>query len=406
MSKLDRFSNILRKIVLLVIFANIIFRYKNTPKFMVIYLTIFICLVINDKLRYRSFLGDTEKRYLISLAVSTVGSVVLCYLAHGYTQVYIIIIMYELIVFTDCKISKFLSVLQMTALFWYFIRDVITENILKIFSISFWQENGVDLSMILLSFSFYILLLYFIKFQVTEKRKFKNINNELNESYKKLQEYSAEIEKLIVSKERNRVAQEIHDSIGHSLTALIMHLDLVEKMLDKDIQKSREIIIRTQDLARNSMKEVRKAVYALKEEPVSNGLMSSLNELKCNLIISEGIKIDYDVDDDVETLSPGLKDVLFKTIKESFTNGIKHGKATKFKVKIYCQDNFLRLEIKDNGKGCSKINEGKGLQGIKNRVIVLNGNVEYLSKEEEGFIISVTIPIKEQEYEKNKVNTC
>ncbi|MGF7060479.1 sensor histidine kinase [Brassicibacter mesophilus] len=406
MSKLDRFSFVLRKIVLFVIFTNIIFRYKDVPKFMAVYLTIFICLIVNDNLRLRSFLGDTEERYIISLTISTIGSIVLCYLAHGYAQVYITIIMYELVVFTDYKVSKLLIKLQITALFWYIMRDVFNESILEIFNISFWQENGVDLSMILISFSFYILLLYFIKFQTTEKRKFQSINNELNESYKKLQEYSAEIEKLIVSKERNRVAQEIHDSIGHSLTALIMHLDLVEKMLDKDIQKSREIIIRTQDLARNSMKEVRKAVYALKEEPISNGLMSSLNELKCNLIISEGIEIYYDIEDNIETLSPGLKDVLFKTIKESFTNGIKHGKATEFKVKIFCLENSLILEIKDNGKGCSKINEGNGLQGIKNRVNVLNGEVEYLSKEEEGFIIIVTIPIKEQEYEKDKVNAC
>jgi len=176
--------------------------------------------------------------------------------------------------------------------------------------------------------------------------------------------------------------------------------------MEQDAAKSKELVIKAQALARDSMKEVRKAVYALKEAPKAGGLGDSLMELKDNLEISRGIKIHYDFKGAIEEISPDLKNVLYRTVREGFTNGIKHGKATKFDVKLRTSEEELRMEIADNGQGCISVKEGNGLQGIKSRIMPLNGEVSYMSNKDEGFVLSIIIPVKEKEYDKDKSGAC
>lgn len=405
MDKAAKYSYYLRNIAVFMIFMHIITQHIGAFGHMMVFLSTLIGLLVNDYLRHNSFLGNTSARYTGSLALSiVVGSILAC-LAQGYTQIYIFILIYEIVLYTGGKASRYLLMLQIGAFFLIDCR-YIWENISTIFTAAFWEENAMDLGMSVLAMAFYILLLYFIKFQTTEKKKLQKLNEQLNESYKMLQEYSERIEELTVSKERNRVAQEIHDSLGHSLTALIMHLDFLEKIIEKDAQKSKELVIKTQDMARNSMKEVRKAVHALKEASKTGGLIDSINELKGNLEISQGIEIHYNIEGNIEEISPDLKNVLYRTIQESFTNGIKHGKATKFGVKLCISERTLRLEVIDNGQGCSSVKEGNGLQGIKSRIMILDGEVSYISNREAGFALSISIPLEEKEYDKDKSSAC
>lgn len=403
MDKYKKYNYMVRNIMLFTILINIVFTHKNTSKAMIIYLVLYFCLLANDYLRHS--ISFTKKEiHSISLLFSIAGGSSLAYLAGGYTDIYIFMIIYEIIMYSREKISKYLLVVQVAVLFFiWFLRS---GNFVNIFAISFWQENGIDLFMLGLFMAFYILSIHFMKLQMIEKRKVQKLNEELKESYDKLQEYSLKIEELIISKERNRMAQEIHDSIGHFLTALIMHIDFVEKVIDKDTKRTKELIVKIQDLARNSMNEVRKAVYALKENSSSKGLLDSINELKENLTINKSVDINYDIKGDIEELSPDLKNILYRTIQEALTNGIKHGNATEFVVTIYKSADFIELKIKDNGAGCSEIKEGNGLRGIRERIAAVYGNVKYNTNVGGGFIIDIYIPLKGDYDEKNKVNAC
>jgi signal transduction histidine kinase len=255
------------------------------------------------------------------------------------------------------------------------------------------MEHGPDL--LFAGFIYAACLISFFSFNtlMKERRETNRLNKELTESNRQLKEYAEKVEDLAVSKERNRVAQEIHDSLGHSLTALIMHLDFLEKIIDNDREKAREVVIKTQSMARDSMGVLRSAVYALKEDRHTKGLTDSVNELISKITSVEGIDIDFLSTGNIEKVSLDIKNMVYRTIQEGVTNGIKHGKATKFKISITSDNNYFTLLFKDNGLGCSGPVKGNGLNGIEERVNALGGDVSYLN--EDGFGFNISIPIEE-----------
>ena len=88
---------------------------------------------------------------------------------------------------------------------------------------------------------------------------------------------------------------------------------------------------------------------------------------------------------------------MYKTIQESITNSIKHGKATEINISITREKKGIRLILTDNGVGCNKIIKSNGLIGIENRVTSLNGSVKYFSNDNLGFGIDICIPILVEE---------
>ena len=115
-----------------------------------------------------------------------------------------------------------------------------------------------------------------------------------------------------------------------------------------------------------------------------------------SLRILGNIEIDFSMDKHLETLNPYIKLCIYKTIRESITNGIKHGKATTFKLKIGIHENHVKLNIKNNGVGCDDIVRSNGLRGIEDRVLALGGTVDFNSPENSGFLTKSQIPIHEE----------
>ncbi|WP_425448473.1 sensor histidine kinase [Dethiothermospora halolimnae] len=398
MDKIEKYSEYLRVGALIAIFFDIISKYKLKSN-LAIYLGLFFIILLNDNLRYR-FFYKYKDRYYISLLISTIGAFMLAYFDRGYTQAYMFIIFYEIIVL-PYEINKNLVILQMLLFMIYPIHPKILKGII---TLEFWKGlyyNLADYIQYLIFIAFILISLLYLRFQITERRKSQKLNKELKEAYDKLEEYSKKVEELTISKERNRVSQEIHDSIGHNLTALIMHLEVAGKIIDKDKGKTKELIEKTENLARNSMNEVRKAVYALKEN-TNNHIINSLYDLKKNLTISDNIKVNYDIDEDIEMLSPDMKNIIYRSIQEGLTNGIKHGKATQFNITIEIDHNILKLIIEDNGLGCHNIKEGNGLKGMCKRIEILDGDINYKNIKDKGFIIDIKIPLRGEEDGKDK----
>ncbi|AZO96288.1 sensor histidine kinase [Halocella sp. SP3-1] len=238
-----------------------------------------------------------------------------------------------------------------------------------------------------------IYMLYISHSIHIEKEETKKLNEKLKLSNIKLHEYSQKIEELSIARERERVAQEIHDSLGHSLMALIMHLEFAEKTFTSNPEKAQKVIMKARNIAKSSTSKLREAVTVLKEERNIESLRNSIDELIDKFSTLGDIKIDLIMKEDLESLNPSFKLCIYKTIRESLTNGIKHGKATLFKLKLFIEKNNLILIIKDNGVGCDKITMSNGLKGIENRIKNLGGYVDFNSYKNEGFLIKAKIPI-------------
>jgi signal transduction histidine kinase len=235
--------------------------------------------------------------------------------------------------------------------------------------------------------------IYTLKVIRTEKEEVSKLN-------KKLNQYALEVEELTASKERTMLAQELHDSVGHSLMALVMHLEFAKNMCDTNPEKVKDILIKSEDIAKSSISSIREAVSFLKEKREIESFNDSIEDIMNNFLLLNNIKINFNSDEKLDNLSKIIKTSLYKTIKESITNSIKHGKATEINIIISRENNNINLILTDNGIGCNKIIKSNGLLGIEDRVTSLNGSVNYFNDDTFGFGINICIPILMEEVQK------
>ncbi|MBM7650914.1 sensor histidine kinase [Neobacillus cucumis] len=244
-----------------------------------------------------------------------------------------------------------------------------------------------DVQTSLISYIAIFMLVYLFRAVSLEREKGQLLNAELVEAHAKLKE-------ITIVKERTRIAQEMHDSIGHSLIALRMHLEFAENMMEVNSQKAGESIAKAHEFSRKSINELRKAVAILKDQSVSSQieLGELLNDMIESLETSGKLKFTLNFDEEVETSSQDMKNCIYNSVREAVTNGLKHGKAQQFLVDITKSGEKIRVAVEDNGEGCGQIKKSNGLQGIEDRIGLLNGTVSFYSEKGRGFKMLAEIP--------------
>lgn len=389
MKKIYKYNNYVYVTLRIFIGLDIIYRCRNNISNLLTYLTLYLIIVTNDCLRGKIF-HKNIKKYYISVFLSIIISLIVAFNIEGYIDVYSYIILYELILYTEGKYSRIFITLEITFLLALILFRVWPIKDMEL--IRFWKENILDILMILLGLFFYCLTLFTYKALRKEKREVDRLNKELELSYNKLKEQSERLEELTITKERNRVAGEIHDNLGHSLIALNMNLDVIEKILEKDINKAKELIYKSQSLLKESIEDLRKVVYALKDGANSR-LMVSIRKLIDNIENTGKVKICLKIDEKVEELLPEYKDTIYTSIREALTNSIKHGQADKVNIDISLDDHEVKIIICDNGLGCDSLVKGNGLLGIESRIKNFRGIINYYIEDKEGFKMELVLPL-------------
>ncbi len=202
--------------------------------------------------------------------------------------------------------------------------------------------------------------------------------------------------RLATLNERNRIAREIHDNVGHMLSrALIMAGAIGTVNKDETVGKNLEMLEKTLDTA---MTEVRKSVHDLHDDSID--VKSNICEIADSLKPSREVEVVFDMSMDADR---DMKLTFISICKEAASNIIKHSDANKVKFMIVEQPGFYSLSISDNGHLTEKninrittgINSGIGLENIRDRVSMLNGIVTFTT--DNGFKIHVTIPKESKE---------
>lgn len=218
-------------------------------------------------------------------------------------------------------------------------------------------------------------------------------NQELKEANLKLEAYARESEKAAETRERNRLAREIHDTLGHSLTGIITGIDACVMLMDIAPEATKEQLKAIADVARQGVKDVRRSVKALRPDTLeSMDLKSALIQLLEETKRSTSVEIDYQIQTKLKDFNKDEEDIIYRIIQESITNAIRHGKAKKIWVQIDREYNTLKLHVKDNGIGCAHIQKGFGLHHMQERLDMLNGTLSYHG--EDGFTVDAIIPIR------------
>lgn len=218
-------------------------------------------------------------------------------------------------------------------------------------------------------------------------------NARLKEMNIQLQDYAEMQEKMGETKERNRIAREIHDTLGHTMTGLSAGIDACIALIDFSVEETKKQLNVISKVARHGIQDIRRSVNKLRPDALEH---SNLEEA-LEILIEDTMKIS-DVSICYECKAPTLKfnadeeDMIYRVVQEGITNAIRHGKASRIIVNIQKENKWLILMIEDNGCGCEEIHTGFGLIHIEERIKMLNGNVSYDGRD--GFRIVARIPIR------------
>lgn len=209
---------------------------------------------------------------------------------------------------------------------------------------------------------------------------------ELEDAKKKLLNSAKESAYIAEIKERNRIAREIHDSVGHSIAGILFQLQAVQKLAGKDKEKSDNLLQDSIKRLSESLEVMRNAVHNIKP-----GNAVGLEYITVIINNFNYCPVNFKHSGDFNTLPGNVLETISSDIKEALTNAYKYSKAAAIEIKIDITDAAVRVYIKDNGEGCPNLKEGFGLLGIRERIKSLGGTVSISG--ENGFIIVYVIPL-------------
>ena len=216
----------------------------------------------------------------------------------------------------------------------------------------------------------------------------------LDEAHQRLREYAAQIETMATIAERNRLAREIHDNVGHYLTSIHIQLAAARALLEKNPVQAGSAIEKAQVLTREGLGQIRGSVAALRTLPTEN---RSLLEALADLVRetqNAGIAVTLSLLGTLPELSSQVKFTLYRIAQEGLTNVRKHAQAGHIELILDCTNiSLVKLGVKDDGVGAISTTEGFGLLGVHERIQALDGQLRTVSKPGEGFLLEVELPI-------------
>ena len=209
---------------------------------------------------------------------------------------------------------------------------------------------------------------------------------ERNRMNRKLRKANEEIEHLAKVAERERIARDLHDVLGHTLSVITLKSELAGKLMDRDPECAGKEIREVEEISRQALSDVRDAIRGYR----SKGLAAELAQAKATLETA-GVAVQSDSGSSVQL--PALQEsVLSLAVREAVTNVVRHARASTCRLRLEQQNGSCRLEIADDGLGFSSV-EGNGLRGMRERVEMLGGTLERTNRS--GTTLVITLPLKE-----------
>ena len=240
----------------------------------------------------------------------------------------------------------------------------------------------------------YVVVQFLIKFYRTNAELRKALR-EADESKAQLEEAYDQLTRTRVYEERNRIAKDIHDNAGHSMTTVIMQTEAAKLLIDDNPAEAKNRIISANIQARNALEQMRQSVHLLAGRAQTRSLKEEVEEIIAQTIDGTDIKARYDMGE-VQTDADSCR-FICNAVKELLANGIRHGGATAFYIELKQGFNEIQLIISDNGSGTDgEITEGFGLKGIREKAEALGGKCVFTSEQGEGFEADITLPNKEK----------
>jgi len=223
---------------------------------------------------------------------------------------------------------------------------------------------------------------------------------EVERAHQQLQAYAERVAELATTEERNRVARDIHDGLGHALTAITIQLEKALVYYDKYPQEAMQAISDAKHVAKDALQDVRSSVRALRAEQEPFACIQEITLLVAQLR-ETALAVDFEVTGSEERFSNLALLTLYRIAQEGFTNVQKHAQANHVEVALHFTEEEARLSIRDNGRGFDAerrlqlkavSQERYGLRGIQERIELVGGTFHLESHAGRGTQLLVTVP--------------
>lgn len=210
----------------------------------------------------------------------------------------------------------------------------------------------------------------------------KNMNE--NSEYIRQSEYTFKLE------ERNRISQEIHDKIGHSMTGALFQMEAAKRLMETDQTKAIELLQNAIHISKDGIENIRMTLKNMKPPTEQVGI-HRMKLLMDDFNTKQLIKTAFTYEGNLDIISPIQWKIIYENVTEALTNVMKYSDATLISVDLKVLNKIIRVEVKDNGSGTATIKKGLGIIGMEERTATVNGKM--IVDSTNGFSVTTLLPI-------------
>jgi signal transduction histidine kinase len=270
-------------------------------------------------------------------------------------------------------------------------------------SIDWYLYHRLDKTSYFISTSFIVfacIVSFLIHFHQKASRETMQLYAQLMKSHERLQEYLLQAEELAAARERIRISRDIHDTVCHKLTALMVQMQAARKLSKLDALRSEHTYLECEDLIRSALQEVRMAVRAVRDEAItSTALNENLASLAEEFTKFAQVHTVLEVEGTPVALPGGLQLAAYRIVQESLTNAQKHGHAAHVVILLAFAEDGFSLSIRNDGERPAILKMGFGLKSLQERAKEWKGEVHFRMDQKTGFTVEVMFPYSKPEME-------
>lgn len=228
------------------------------------------------------------------------------------------------------------------------------------------------------------------------KERTQELLSELEAAHAELRRYADRVRDLTISEERNRMAREIHDTLGHYLTVVNVQLEAAGKLIDHEPDRARQEVLKAKELSSQALQEVRRSVRALKPAAMEEQRGPEALERLVREFEASGMRVSFEVSGEERELPPEAALALYRTLQEALTNVLRHSGADRVRATLAFGNPSVRLTVADDGRGAPEdaSERGFGLRGLRERAAALDGSLRAGNAPGGGFVLELELPLE------------
>jgi signal transduction histidine kinase len=325
--------------------------------------------------------GTRRHVHLVIGALCALG-VVTTFASHGYTSMLLLAVVSVGVLYLRARGSLLVTAIgSLTALIAFAMRDTLWG--------AFWQAEIAFGSGIAFVFVFSRVALR----EQQARGQLERLATELAGANERLIAQAGHVEQLAKAKERNRIAREIHDGLGHYLTVVHVQLEAARTYLSSDPERACAAIMKSQQLTHEGLCDVRRSVSLLRgSAPGRPPLIDALTELT-DASTAAGVATSMRVEGAPRRLAEPIEFTLFRATQEALTNARRHAHASRVGIVLaFTESASVRLRVEDDGQGASHPSDGFGLLGMRERDELVGGTLAITTTHNQGFAIELEVP--------------